>query len=69
MDKKVDQLVDSYIILNRWENCFSQLFIVYGASGVRQMELQLSLVILRLRLLLKISEGISYQVLIKCWQN
>jgi hypothetical protein len=41
-DKKGDLIVDLDIILNTQENCFSQLFSVYGISDVRQMELPLS---------------------------
>jgi len=49
-DEKVDLVADSYSILTRWRNHFSQLFNVHGINDVRQIG---SLVLLRLRWLLK----------------
>jgi hypothetical protein len=37
-DDNGDMLADSHSILNRWKNCFSQLFNVHNVSDVRQIE-------------------------------
>jgi hypothetical protein len=37
-DENSDLLEDSHSILNRWKNCFPQLFDVYNVSDVRQIE-------------------------------
>jgi hypothetical protein len=37
-DENSDLLADSYNILNRWKNCFSQLLNVHNVSDVRQIE-------------------------------
>jgi hypothetical protein len=53
-DENGDLLEDSYNILNRWKNYFSQLLNVHRVGDVRQLEkIQLSLVLLRLKLLLE----------------
>jgi hypothetical protein len=38
-DENSDLLVDSYNILNRWNNFFSKLLVLHRVSDVRQMEL------------------------------
>ena len=38
-DEKDDLVTDSYTILTRWRNHFSQLFNVHGVSDVRQREI------------------------------
>jgi hypothetical protein len=38
-DENGDLLADSHMILNWWKNYFSQLFNVYRASDVRQIEI------------------------------
>jgi hypothetical protein len=37
-DESGDLLADSYSILNRWKNYFSQLLNVHSVSDVRQIE-------------------------------
>jgi len=55
MDEKRYLVADSYSIVARWKNSFSQLLIVHGVSNVTQTEIHISqpLVALRLRWLLK----------------
>ena len=38
-DEKVDLVTDSYGILSRWRNHFSQLLNVHGVNNVRQTEI------------------------------
>jgi hypothetical protein len=38
-DEKYDLVTDSYSILARWRNCFSQLLNVHGVNNVRQTEI------------------------------
>jgi hypothetical protein len=38
-DEKGDLVADSYSILARWRNYFSQLFNVHGVNDVRQTEI------------------------------
>jgi hypothetical protein len=58
-DENGDLLADSYNILNRWKNNFSQLLNVHNVSDVRQIEvhtaepLVLVPVVLKLKLLLQ----------------
>jgi hypothetical protein len=53
-DEKGDLLADSYNILNKWKNFFSQLLNVHRVSDIRQIELSLIPALLRLKLLLRI---------------
>jgi hypothetical protein len=74
-DENGDLLADSYNILNRWKNYFSQLLNVHNVSDVRQIEvhtveplvpgpsrLQVEIAIAKLK-------SIKHQVVIKFWQN
>jgi hypothetical protein len=38
-DENGDQLADSYNILSRWQNSFSQLLNIHRVSNVRQIEI------------------------------
>jgi hypothetical protein len=38
-DENGNLLADSYNILNRWKNCFSQVLNVHRVCDVRQMEI------------------------------
>jgi len=40
MDEKGDLVTNSYRILARWRNHFSQLLNVHGVNDVRQTEIQ-----------------------------
>jgi hypothetical protein len=44
-----DILADSHNILNRWENCFSQLMNVHNVSDVRQIEVHTALLLQSLK--------------------
>jgi len=61
-DEKCDLVTDSHSILTSWRNDFSQLFNVHGINDVRPIE---SLVLLRLRWLLKSYKDTNHQVSIK----
>jgi hypothetical protein len=41
-DENGDLFADSYNILNRWKNCFSQLLNVHNISDVRQIEVHMA---------------------------
>jgi hypothetical protein len=56
-------------ILNRWKNYFTQLLNMHSISDIRHKYIQLTLVLLRLKLLLQSWESINLQVVIKFWQN
>ena len=38
-DEKGDLVADSHSIVDRWRNCFSQLFNVHGVKDVQQAEI------------------------------
>jgi len=70
-DENGDRLADSHI-LNTWKNYFSQLLTLHGFNYVRQKCIQLNhwylkLVLSRLKMLLKSSKDINYQVMIRFW--